>query len=87
MQDYLGQTLKRRFIKAGEWPPSSLDVNPLDYFFWDLVKIKVYGGRMGQPFATDTELKAKIKAVWKECASNLPAIRKATDSLFRDYEL
>ena len=42
IQNFLEQTLKCRFIKCVEWPPSSPDVNPLDYFFWDLVQTKVY---------------------------------------------
>ena len=39
------KTLKRHFVKCVEWPPSSPDVNPLDYFFWDLAETKVYQGR------------------------------------------
>ena len=39
---FLKQILKRRFIRAEEWPPSWLDVNPLDLFYWDFVKTKVY---------------------------------------------
>ena len=57
MQDFLEKTLKRRFVKCVEWPPSSSDVNPLDYFFWDLVKTKVYQGRAGEPFSSEEELK------------------------------
>ena len=33
IQDFLKKTLKRRFVKCVEWPPSSSDVNPLGYFF------------------------------------------------------
>ena len=40
VQDFLEKTLKR-FVKCLEWTPSSPYVNPLDYFFWDLVKTKV----------------------------------------------
>ena len=52
-------------------PPSSPNVNPLDYFFWDLVKTKVYQGRAGEPFTSEEELKTKIKALWKDCATDL----------------
>ena len=48
LQDYLAKTLKRHFVKCVEWAPSSPDVNPLDYFFWDLVKTKVFQGRVIQ---------------------------------------
>ena len=54
-QDFLEKTLKRRFVKCVEWPPSSPDVNPLDYFFWDLVKTKVYQGRAGELFSLEKE--------------------------------
>ena len=40
VQDFIEKTLKRRFVKCVEWPPSSPDVNLLDYFFWDFVKTK-----------------------------------------------
>ena len=59
VQNFLEKTLKCCFVKCVEWPPSSPDVNPLDYFFWDLAETKVYQGR------------AEIKAVWKDCATDL----------------
>ena len=59
---------KRRFVK---WAPSSPDVNPLDYFFWDLVKTKVFQGRPGESFSSGEELKTKITAVWKDCLTDL----------------
>ena len=40
VQDFLEKSLKRRFVECVKWPPSSLNVNPLDYFFWDLVETK-----------------------------------------------
>ena len=77
VQDFLEKTLKRRFVKCVEWSPSSPDVNPLDYFFWNLVKTKVYQGRAGEPFSSKEELKAKIKAGWKDCETDLKPLRKA----------
>lgn len=77
VQGYLTDTLKSRFIKASEWPPSSPDCNPLDYFFWNLVKERVYAGRLNQPFQNEEELKKRIKSVWNECASDKAAIRKS----------
>jgi len=35
------------------------DANPLDYFFWDLVKSKVYKRSAGEPFKSEEELKFK----------------------------
>ena len=32
VQDFLKTKLKCCFIRTKEWPPSSRDVNPLDYF-------------------------------------------------------
>ena len=65
------------FIKKDQWPPNSLDTNPLDYYFWSKVKSKVYEGRINQPFKNEEEMISRIKAVWKECATNLTEIRKA----------
>ena len=76
IQDFLEKTLKRRFVKCVEWPPSSPDANPLDYFFWNLGKTQVYQGRAGEPFSSEEELKTKIKAVWKDCATNWKPLRK-----------
>ena len=69
--------MKSRFVECVEWPPSLPDVNSLDYFFWDLVKTKVYQGRAGEPFSSEEESKTKVKAVWKDCATDLKPLRKA----------
>ena len=61
----LKKTLKRHFVKCVEWSPSSPNVNPLDFFFWDLVKTKVYQGRAEQSFSSEEELKTNLKAVRK----------------------
>ena len=77
VQTFLDETLNRRYIKAAEWPPSSPDSNPLDYYFWSVLKTKVYEGRMNKPFVNEDALKRRIKSVWNECASNISDIRKA----------
>ena len=41
VQDFLQETLHSRFIKTHEWPPSSPDSNPLDYYFWNKMKEKL----------------------------------------------
>ena len=69
--------MKRRFIAKDSWPPSSPDTNPLDNWFWDAVKLKVYEGRAGIPFDSEQELKNKIKRVWSSVASDKKTIRKA----------
>ena len=48
VQEFLKQELNRRFIKPSDWPPYSPDSNPLDYYFWNNVKEKVYEGRMNK---------------------------------------
>ena len=65
---------------------ASLDVNPLDYFFWDLLKMKVYKGRGGEPFSSEEELKTKIKAVWKDCTTDSKPYEKQLNSLSLDYK-
>ena len=73
VQDFLKTKFKCCFICAEEQPLSSLDVNPLIYFYWHFVKTKVYKGR---PSASEDELKKKIKSVWNICANDLVPIRK-----------
>lgn len=77
VQNHLANVMKKRFIAKTGWPPSSPDVNPLDYFFWDFVKMKVYANRNGEPFKNEIELKRRITSVWNECATDLVPIRKA----------
>ena len=78
VQNFLWETLKNRFVFKDEWPPSSPDSNPLDYYFWNQVKLKVYQGRpFNQPFQDEKELLSRIRRVWKDCANNLPEIRKS----------
>ena len=61
------------------WPinPASPDCNPLDYHFWDKVKVKVYEGRFNQPFENEEQLKRRIRRVWNEMATDVVEIRKA----------
>lgn len=77
VQELLKEKLNRRFVKHTEWPPSSPDCNPLDYHFWDKVKVKVYEDRFGNPFKDIDELKRKIRKVWPKVASDIKEIRKA----------
>ena len=73
-QAYLKETFGRRFIKKDEWPPNSPDCNPLNYFFWDVVKGKVQGETVR--FENINQLKRKIRKVWKD-SFDLPTLRKA----------
>ena len=59
VQDFLKTKMKHLLVRVEEWPPFLPDVNPLDYFYWDFVKIKVYEGRSRKPFASESELKTK----------------------------
>jgi hypothetical protein len=77
VQSFLKEKFKSRFLPSDAWPPGSPDCNPLDFFFWDSVKCKVYEGRHNNPFANYTELKERIEEVWQECATDLTPIRKA----------
>ena len=53
------------FVNKNQWPPKSPDLNPLDYYFWNAVKTKVYEGRR-EPFASVEQLKWRIKYVWDD---------------------
>ena len=54
--------------QTNEWHDGSQrrwDLNPLDYYFWDTVKTKVYEGRI-EPFASVEQLTRRIKYVWDD---------------------
>ena len=77
VQGFLQETFNSRFIKTHEWPPSLPDCNPLDYYFWNKVKEKVYENRLNKPFENERELNKQIERVWKDIAFSLPEIRRA----------
>ena len=81
LQDFLKETITRHYVKKDEWPPKSPDSNPLDYYFWNKVKTKLYEDRLNTPSENDEEMISKIKSVWKECALNLVEIRKSMKEL------
>ena len=64
VQDFLQQTLHSRFSKPQEWPPSSPDCNPLDYYFWDRVQEKVYENRLNKPLG---DCKCQPKTIFEIC--------------------
>ena len=66
---------KRRKVSKTQCPPHSPELNPLDYFFWVEVQLKVYEDR-DQPFRYQAELKAGIRQVWQS-ASNQATVGKA----------
>ena len=63
VQNFLKETIPRRFITKDKWPPKSPDTNPLDYYFWSRVKSKVYEGRFIKPFESEEEMITKIKSI------------------------
>ena len=60
-----------------EWLSASPDCNPLDYYFWDKMQIKVYEERFNQVSETKKNLRKKIKSVWPEKSNYLKEIRRA----------
>ena len=63
IQVFLKEKMSKRFMKHTEWPPSSPDCNPVDYYFWNKIKEKVYEDQFIQPFRNSNELKRKMKKV------------------------
>ena len=74
-QEKLKQLRGRKFIGKDEWPPKSPDCNPLDYYFWDALKVEVYKGR-SKPFDNLDQLKRRIRRVWQR-SINMVHIKKA----------
>ena len=56
VQDFLTEKIDKHFIKHNEWPPASPDCNPLDYYLWDKILIKVYGNMFNQAFENQKAL-------------------------------
>ena len=74
---FLKDTLKRGYIAKNARPPSSPDTNPLDRWFRDAVKWKVYDVRAGRPFDNEQGLKNTMKRVWSSVVSDKKTIWKA----------
>ena len=74
-QNYLKQEFGRDEFVKKQWPPKSPDLNPLDFYFWNAVKEKVYEGHR-EPFTSLAQLKRCIKHVW-ESAIDEEATHKA----------
>ena len=77
VQDFLTEKIDKGFIKHNEWPPASPDCNPLDYYFWDKIKIEVYGDRFDQACENEEALKKNIKKIWHEVSNDLKEMRSA----------
>ena len=93
VQKFLTKKLKKRFVKNTEWPPSSPDCNPLDYFFWNDVQEKVYEGRHCNSFNDEDELKRRILMYkeletfaksYKTISPLVARSRKQTGRLYKD---
>ena len=77
VQDFLSEKLSKRFVKYSEWPPTSPDCNPLDYYFWEKVQRKVYENSFNRAFESENALKRRIRRVWPEVSRDIEEIRKA----------
>ena len=67
----------KRFVKYLEWPPTSSDCNPLDYYFWEKVQRKGFENRFNRTFENENALKRQIRRVWLEVSRDIEEIRKA----------
>ena len=77
VQDFLLEKLNKRFVKYSEWPPTSPDCNPPDYYFWEKVQRKVYENRFNRPFENENALMRRIRRVWPEVSRDIEEIRRA----------
>ena len=77
IQDFLSEKLNKRFVKYSEWPPTSPECSPLDYYFWEKVQRKVYENRFNCAFENENALKRRIRRVWQEVSRDIEEIRKA----------
>lgn len=85
VRDYLDQTFPQRwFGRRGsiEWPPRSPDLTPMDFFFWGIVKKRVYERN---PHTVD-ELKEYISEVFIEIDADLHLCRAVCQSVLERFE-
>ena len=78
-QNFLG----KRFVYKTEWPPSSPDCNPLDYFIWNKIKTEVNRDQLNNLLKDEEELKQKNKNVLKDVLFVLPEMSWIS---FKEFE-
>lgn len=61
------------------WPPRSPDINPMDFYFWGILKNKVYE----QPVHTRDQLTLRIQEACNEMQNDPNQILRATNSMVR----
>ena len=61
VQDFLKETIVRRYIKREQWLPKPPYRNPLDYYFCNKVKTKLYEDRLNNFIENEEELISKNK--------------------------
>ena len=79
VQNFLREELKSRFFANMEGPPTSPDCNPLDCYFRNKVKEKIYSGHhtMLNVSRLKKVLKYRIFSMWDQCANNIEPLCKA----------
>ena len=52
------------------WPPSSCDLTPLDYFLWGYAKSLVYANNPATLEALEAKIVRVIQDIWPPCSKN-----------------
>ncbi|GBL80576.1 hypothetical protein AVEN_225266-1 [Araneus ventricosus] len=96
VRDFLDETFPDRWSGRDgptPWPPHSPDITPLDFFFWDYIKDRVFA----TPIADVEELKARIQAAvctvtedmlkntWRELEYRLDILRATKGAHVKIY--
>ncbi|GBO02307.1 hypothetical protein AVEN_163731-1 [Araneus ventricosus] len=72
VQQYIRDTFQQQVIGYGgcvEWPPRSLDMNPLDFFLWGYIKQRVYATLRQQFRNFETVLRMLAPACHLPCCT------------------
>jgi AraC-like DNA-binding protein len=72
------------FIDRDSWPPSSPDLNPLDYFAWGYMESKLNDLKIKQT-TTITTFKKKIEKIWNDIPMDM--VRAACNSFRKRLRL
>ena len=65
--DLLSRRRTRDFIALSMWPPSSPDLNPVDYQFWGVLQQRVYQSRIHNV----EQLKDRLIEEWRRFSQDI----------------
>ena len=93
VRDYLNEVFPQRWLRRGsiEWPPRSPDLTPMDFFFWGVVKNKVYAkspktiNELKDYIMTHSKTLIKIEICAALCVGGFGQVRRMLQCWWRTF--